>query len=214
VNVLTKIISSPFNAVASLVGSEEDISKITFLPGESLLDDKQKEKLDSLATALADRPALKLEIRGAAFSKQDWPHLQVEALDKKLLKMRAEELSKKTKKAVLPEHLKYSKEENQRLLADLYIKKFPTKADRSLFGTPRLIDSEDDFYEVAQHKMASLIKPNTQRLEKLAVARAQAIAKYLSTKELASDRVFLLNVVIDPKDAENLIASSLNLTVN
>jgi hypothetical protein len=214
VNVLTKIISSPFNAVSSLIGSDEDISKITFSPGESLLDDKQKEKLDSLSTALADRPALKLEIKGAAFSKEDWPHLQAEALDKKLLKMRAEELSKESEKTVLPEHLKYSKEENQRLLADLYIKKFPTKADRSLFGTPRLIDSEDDFYEVAQSKMASLIKPNTQRLEKLAVARAQAIAKHLSTKEIASDRVFLLNVAIDPKDAENLIASSLNLTVN
>ncbi len=214
VNVLTKIISSPFNAVASLIGSEEDISTITFLPGESTLDDKQKEKLGSLATALEKRPALKLEIKGAAFKKEDWPHLQAEALDKKLLKIRAEELSKESGKTVMPEHLKYSKEENQRILADLFIKEFPTQADRSLFGTPRLIDSEKDFYEVAQSKMAALIKPNTQRLEKLAVARAQAISKHLSTQKIAIDRVYLLNVVVDPKDAENVIAAKLNLTVN
>ncbi|MCK5831246.1 MAG: DUF748 domain-containing protein [Methylococcales bacterium] len=215
VNVLTKIISSPFNAVASIVGSDEDISKITFLPGESLLDDKQKEKLEGLATALVDRPALKLEIKGAAFSKEDWPQLQVEALGKQLLKMRAEELSKKTGETVLTEHLKYSKDENQRLLADLFIKTHPKLADRSIFGTPRLINSEEDnFYEVAQSKMAEKIKPNNQRLEKLAVARAQSIAKFLSEKKIAIERIYVLNVVVDPKDSEGIIASSLNLTAN
>lgn len=215
VNVLTKVISSPFNAVASIVGSDEDISKISFSPGESSLDDNQKQKLDSLAKALADRPALKLEIKGAAFSKEDWPHLQVEALNKQLLKMRADEESKDTGEKVLPEHLNYSKEENQRLLADLFIQKFPALGKKSLFGTPTLIEPEKgDFHEVAQTKMAELIKPDTQRLEKLAVARAQAIAKHLSSKEISIDRVYLLNVVIDPKDYEGNIAASLNLTVN
>lgn len=215
VNVLTKVISSPFNAVASLTGSDEDISKITFSPGKSELDDKQKEKLSGLATALADKPALNLEIKGAAFSKQDWPHLQVEALNKQLLIKRAEELSKKTEKTVLPEHLKYSEDENQRLLAGMFIQKFPKLADRSIFGTPRLIDSEkEDFYEVAQSKMAAQIKPNTQRLEKLAVARARSISKFLSENKIATERVYILNVVVDPKEAEDIIASTLNLTVN
>jgi len=216
VNVLTKIVASPFNAVASLIDSEEDISKITFLAGKSDLDEKQQKKLDQLADALSKRPALKLEIKGAAFSKDDWPQLQVEALNKKLLKIQAEELTKESGKKVLPENVEQSEDESQRVLADLFIKKFPKLADRSLFGTPRLINSEDDFYEVAQSKLASKIPPNPERLEKLAVARAQKIAKHLSSKKLSVERVFLLNAVVDPqeKDAGNEIAASLNLTTN
>ncbi|MCK5889353.1 MAG: DUF748 domain-containing protein [Methylococcales bacterium] len=215
VNVLTKIISSPFNAIASLVGSDDDISKITFSAGESLLEDAQKTKLDGLAKALKNRPALKLEIKGAAFSAKDWPPLQAEALNKQLLTIRAEELSKKSKKNVLPEHLKHSKDENQRVMADLFIQKFPALGERSLLGDPQLINMPDgDFYDVAQDKLTKMITPDPQRLKKLAVKRAQAIAKHLSDKEIAIDRVYLLDAIIDPKNTENLIAADLNLTVN
>jgi hypothetical protein len=212
VNVLTKIVASPFNAVASLIDSEEDISKITFLAGKSDLDTSQQTKLDQLAGALTKRPALKLEIRGSSFSKEDWPELQKEALNKKIIKVRATELSKDSGQKVLPENVEKSEKEDNRVLADLFISKYPKLADKSIFGTPRLIDSEEDFYEVAQAKLASDIPPNPERLQQLAVERAQKIAKHLNAKELSVERVFLLNAVVDPKDTENQIAATLNLT--
>ena len=216
-NVLTKIISSPFNAVASLVDSDDDISKVIFLSGQSELDEKQKTKLDGLAKALADRPALKLEIKGTAFSIEDWPALQNEALNNQLLAIRAKVLSEEEGKTILPSHLKPSQEDDDEALADLFIQQHPELADRSLLGTPRLIapdqPEQDDFYTVARGMLSAKIKPNQQRLEKLATARAQAIAQYLSDKSIAIERVYLLNVVVDPKDSDNLIASSLNLTV-
>ncbi|MCK5121336.1 MAG: DUF748 domain-containing protein, partial [Methylococcales bacterium] len=215
VNVLTKIVTSPFNAIASLIDSDEDISKIVFSPGKTTLDSKQQDKLNALVGALAKRPALQLEIKGAAFSETDWPHLQAEALDKQISQMRADEINKNSKKKVLPEHLPHSNKDYQRLLADLFIQKFPKLGDRSLFGTPHLISSETgEFYSVAKTKLAKLIPPNSQRLHELAVSRAQAIAKHLADKKIAIERVFLLDVDIDPKDSDNKFAATLNLTVN
>lgn len=216
VNVISKIVSSPFYAIASLIGSDEDISKITFLPGKALLDNKQKEKLNGLVNALSNRPALKLEIKGTAYSKSDWPHLQTEALDNQLLQIQADELNKNSdKKNILPEYIKLSDEEYQRLLADLFIKKFPDLAERSLFGTPRLLDpAMGDFYRVARSKLSKLIPPDTQRLNTLAIDRAQAIAKYLLNKNIAVERVFLLDIDVDPEDSEQTMATRLSLTTD
>lgn len=214
-NVLTKIITSPFYAISSLIEGDEDISKITFSAGEALLDDIQRKKLDDLANALTNRPALKLEIKGTAFTEKDWPQLQLEALEQQLLQMRANEISKDSEKQVLAENLTHSDEENQRYLADLFIQKFPDLAERSLLGTPQLLDpSMGDFYKVAQTRLAAEIPPNNQRLHELAVARAQVIAKHLMTSKITIDRVFLLDVDIDPQTENNIIATELNLIVN
>ncbi len=215
VNVISKIISSPFYAVASLIGSDEDVSKIIFPPGTTLLDDQQKAKLDGLANALSNRPALKLEIKGAAFSKKDWPRLQQEALENQLLQIRGEELNKNSGIKVLNEHISQSDKENQQLMADLFIKKFPNLAEKSLFGTPRLrAPKTGDFYEVAKIKLAASIPPNPQRLRKLATTRAQVISKHLVDKGIAIERIFLLDVIVDPKNSDNAIATILNLTSN
>lgn len=215
VNVISKIVTSPFYSIASLIGSDEDVSKITFSPGKALLDDKQRNKLDGLVNALSNRPVLKLEIKGAAFSENDWPQLQAEALDNLLLQIRADELNKNSDTKVLAGHIPQSDKENQRLLADLFIKEFPDLAEKSLFGTPRLLaPNTGDFYEVAKEKLAATIVPDSQRLRKLATARAQAITKHLVDNGIAIERIFLLDVTVDPKDSDNVIATILNLTTD
>ncbi len=154
VNVITKIISSPFNAIASLVGDDEDISQVIFVSGNSDLPEAEKNKLNNLAKALIERPILSLEIKGAAFSKHDWPELQNEALEKQLLQIKADQLNKDNNKKVLAEHVSLTKSEYQELLADLFIQKHPELAERSLFGTPKLLDPKlGDFNEVAKQKL-------------------------------------------------------------
>ncbi len=214
-NVITKIAASPFNAIASLLGSDADISKVTFTAGKAELGNQQRENLDALATALIARPSLKLEIKGSAFSNQDWPPLQSEALRLQLTQLKVDQLNKNNKTKVLLKHTKLTKEEYQEHLATLFIAKFPDLAERSIFGNPKLKDpSMGEFYAVAKDKLKKLIPPNPQRLRKLAKARAGEIAKYLITKEIEIKRIFLLDVNTGAKDApENLIATTLNLTV-
>ncbi|MCK5190445.1 MAG: DUF748 domain-containing protein, partial [Methylococcales bacterium] len=183
INVITKVIASPFNAIASLIGSDEDISKVMFASGHAVLSDKQEKKLDGLAEALSKRPGLKLEIKGTAFSQYDWPYLQAEALDQQLLQIRVDELNQDNKKKVLANDITLTKEEYDRLLAESFIQKFPQLAEKSIFGTPRLIDPEmGDFYQIAKTRLAAEIPPKPLQLQKLAKARSKVIAKYLVEK--------------------------------
>lgn len=215
VNVITKIISSPFNAIASLIGSDEEINIISFAAGETELAETQQTKLNGLSTALLERPLLNLEIKGFAFSKQDWPQLQTEALGKQLTQLRADELNKENDNHILPEHITLSDEEYKNQLANLFIQTHPELADRSLFGTPRLKDPKaGDFYTVAKTTLATAIPPDTLRLQKLAKERAQAIAKHLVDTGIPLEKIFLLDVDVEEQSKDDTNSSTLSLIVN
>jgi Domain of Unknown Function (DUF748) len=215
VNVLTKIVTSPFNAIASLVGSEENLSVVGFKPGKDDLEDNEMKKLDDVAKALKEKPVLSLEVKGAAFEGQDWPILSEEALLDQLKKVKAAELSEEEGKKIRPEYVELSEDDYNDLLADAFIKQFPTLGKKNLIGTPKLIGSEDDFYKVAKHKMAEIIKPDPKRLKDLASERSQAIAKYIVQKGgIPNERVFILDSVVDPKRDGKEIVSALSLKAN
>jgi Domain of Unknown Function (DUF748) len=215
VNVLTKIVTSPFNAIASLVGSEENLSAIGFAPGKDALDAKEMKKLDDVAKALKEKPVLNLEIKGAAFEGQDWPVLREEALLDQLKATKAAELSKEEGKKVRIEHIDLSEDDYNDLLADAFIAKFPTMGEKSLLGTPKLINSDSDFYKVAKQKMSEIIKPDPKRLKDLASERSQAIAKYIVQKGgVPNERVFILDSALDPKREGKDIVSALSLKAN
>jgi hypothetical protein len=210
-NVITKVVTSPFNAIASLINSDEDVSKVAFATGQALLSQQQQSKLDSLANALSNRKALKLEIKGTAFTEHDWPMLQAQALDDQLLKISSYNKTESIEK----NHL--NDEQYQDLLADLFIQKFPQLAERSLLGSPQLINAEEgDFYNIAKAKLAAMIPPDMTRLKQLAAERAKTISHYLVDKGISISRIYLLNVAIDPESMTNEqgeIATPLSLTV-
>jgi outer membrane protein OmpA-like peptidoglycan-associated protein len=200
-NSISKIVTSPFKAIASLVGNEENLDAVRFAPGKAELDQEQVKKLYGIAGALKERPILSIDIKGAAYQEQDWPALRESALYDRLKKMKADEINKQGGRKTLAEYVELSEEEYKRLLAQLFIEKFPLLADRSLFGTPRLKDPKaGDFYEVAKQKLAAIIKPEPNRLKNLASERSQAIAKYLVQQGgVQNERVYILDPAIDPK---------------
>jgi hypothetical protein len=63
-NVLTKIVTAPFRALAALFGGDEKIEDIAFEPGMALPTPPEREKLVKLATALGKRPGLVLKVGG------------------------------------------------------------------------------------------------------------------------------------------------------
>ena len=213
VKVITKVITSPFNAVASLVGSEKDMSTISFAAGNSALDKQQQAKLDTLSKALKERPVLNIDIKGAAFQEQDWPVIREDALYDQLKKRRAAEINKDTDKKIREEYVELSDDDYKNLLADMFIEKFPQLAEKSLFGKPKLVNSEaGDFYEIAKQNLFTIIKPEPERLKGLASARAQTIAKYfVQNGGVPHERVYILDTVIDPQRDNKEIASALSL---
>ena len=215
VNALSKVVTSPFHALASLIGSKKDLSTISFTAGNSSLNKAQQEKLGDLSKALKERPSLNLDIKGAAFQEQDWPVIREDALYDQLKIRRAAEINKGDGKKIREEYVKLSDKDYKRLLADMFIEKFPLLAERSFLGTPELRNPKaGDFYEIAKQKLLATIKPEENRLKQLASARAQAIANYIIQKDgVPRERVFILDSVVDPKRDNKEIVSYLSVNV-
>ena len=85
VNLLTKVITSPFTLLASLVDSEEDLQRLNFKSGSAELQASTREKLDNLGKALSQRPQLNLAITGRLQLQADRERLQKNLLQAELL---------------------------------------------------------------------------------------------------------------------------------
>ena len=213
-NLITKIVTSPFHAIASLVDGDQDLSLIRFSAGSAELDMTEKVKLSKLAEALKSRPSLRLDIKGAAYQEQDWEAMRYDALKDQLKKMKAKELKAEGTK-IRAEYVELSDDDYKRLLAKSFIEKFPLLAQYSFFGTPELKNPEEgDFYEIARQKLEAIMQPEKQRLDNLAMQRASTIAKYLIEQGGIGDgRVFILATELDPVREEAGITVSLSLNV-
>lgn len=65
-NLITKVVTSPFSILGSLVEGSDDISSVNFSAMSSSIDALESEKILKLAEALKKRPNLSLEVRGVA----------------------------------------------------------------------------------------------------------------------------------------------------
>jgi hypothetical protein len=86
VNLISKAVTSPFALLASAFGGggSEELAHAEFNAGSALLTPATKARLDTLAKALLDRPALKLDIIGRVDPVSDDPGLRRQALQRKL----------------------------------------------------------------------------------------------------------------------------------
>lgn len=94
-NLITKVVTSPFSMLGSLIEGSDDISEVQFDANSSELNNVQTERILALSNALGQRPNLTLEIRGIADANLD----QIEDAVKpepeliKLAKERANQIS-------------------------------------------------------------------------------------------------------------------------
>ena len=61
-NLLGKIVTSPFALLGKLFGGGADLSSVDFAPGSAVLDAAAEEKVAALKKALVERPSLNLDI--------------------------------------------------------------------------------------------------------------------------------------------------------
>ena len=83
VNLLTKIVTSPFALLGNLVGAEGDeLDYLAFEPGSADLSPPELEKAGKIAEALGLRPQLALQIGGVYAPGSDLAALKAEQADK------------------------------------------------------------------------------------------------------------------------------------
>ncbi|MDD5215712.1 MAG: DUF748 domain-containing protein [Methylococcales bacterium] len=215
-NIISKAITSPFQAIASFLGSDDGLVAVQFSKGSSELSEWQHPKLDNLAKVLHDREIFKVEIRGTAFESDDWTELSEIALTERLKTRKSEELEHKNKQKILPEYVELDEADAQRLLAQEFAEKYPKLVKKSFFGNLELANPEmGEFYNVAKKTLMQAMPVEQKRLSNLAAQRAQAVAKYLVQEGgVPNERVFILDVAVNPPRTDTDIDTLLFLKVD
>lgn len=207
-NMITKVAASPFTALGSLLDQGRDYSSVKFLPGSSDLSPEETSKLDQLGKALNTKVDLNLEIKGVSYQNRDWSAIRFDSILEILRKMKSGELRDKGQK-IRSEYIELSESEYKRLIVKFFKEVFPLEpVEISLFGTPRLKSQPDaDFYTLARQKLEAAMPPEPQRLNDLAVSRANSIAKYLIEKcQVNRDSIYILATELNTNENPEIMS--------
>ncbi len=192
-NLIVKAATAPFSLIAAAFGgsggAQQDLGYIEFAPGYSTLTPESQQKLDTVAKALADRTALKLNIQGRVDPKFDKEGYQEASLDHSIQALRhkaegdSEDSTAKSAALSTADYNKY--------LAKVY-SAGDFKKPRDLVGLAKTQPPD---------QMKKLIVANTpvtdQDLQHLADARANAVRAYLTSKQVDSGRMFIIAPKLD-----------------
>ena len=208
VNVITKVVTSPFAALGGLVGGgAEDLQFIEFQAGAEALESAGQQKIESIAKALQERPALRVEVIGAADLKRDRDALALQ-------KMSAEVQRRFTKGGTKNLQAVVSQEREFEFLSDLFAEKLgkqPTKREQTAGGkTVERVLSVD---ELRQQLLPAMAVEESE-LRSLAQRRAKAIREQLiAPGRLPEERVFLVEAELINSDGQQ-VRARLNLAGN
>jgi hypothetical protein len=191
VNLLTKIVTAPFAALASAFGGGEELGYVDFPAGLATLDAAQTKRLDTLAKALNDRPSLKLDIIGRVEPTADAEGVRQAKFNAKLRAAKMRQLTRSGGDSVDPATVKISDQERPALVAAVYSdEKIPDKP-RNFIGIAKTIPVAEMEQLILKNLAAT---PDDLRV--LANARAAAVRNRLETNgKVARDRLFL----VEPK---------------
>jgi uncharacterized protein involved in outer membrane biogenesis len=193
-NLIVKAATAPFSLIAAAFGgsgsgAQQDLGYIEFKPGYSTLTPESQQKLDTVAKALADRTALKLNISGRVDPNFDKEGFQEATLDHNIQVLRNKsegDTADASGKSVPLSAADYNK-----YLAKVY-SAGDFKKPRDAIGLAKTLPPEE---------MKKLIVTNTpvtdQDLAHLADARANAVRAYLSSKQVDSSRMFIIAPKLD-----------------
>jgi hypothetical protein len=137
-NMFMKAVTSPFSLLGSLVGSGggEDMQFQEFAPGAAELDAATKEKLATLAKAMAARPELGLEIEGNVDPARDGDALRRAKLELHLRTLRWNSLRASARETTTPEQVTLAPEERADLLAKAFRDALKTNAALAMTPPP------------------------------------------------------------------------------
>ncbi|MDG1580628.1 DUF748 domain-containing protein [Pseudomonas sp. GOM6] len=208
-NLVLRAAQAPFKFIAGLVGgSDTDLSQVQFAAGSSELDGAAQKTLDTLASALKERPVLRLEVEGMSASASDGPLVAEQRLEReyqntqyKILQRSGDEVP------AAPELLVVDEDDKAILLEGIYrarLKQQPPAEWKELPDEERTAKMRD---AVLQSWAKSELL-----LRQLGQARAASIKDYLVERgSLEDQRIYLLDVSLTEGTAGAPIDTALHL---
>jgi hypothetical protein len=216
VGLLTKVATAPFAWLGRLGAGDPEMNLIEFAPGEAALDPAGTERLTAVAKALADRPALALDVPMTYQSAVDGP-----ALAKKLLDARIQLAAEKHAAKLRDPAANEADDPLRRfdlLTAQFHAELPPGTAlppPAAALSAARRKDTDTETYVAANASLEAALlanRPVSEReLEDLGAARGRAIQDVLlGGGALDPARVFLVRAA-DAKSADGKVRAELAL---
>ncbi|WP_339081758.1 DUF748 domain-containing protein [Pseudomonas sp. TMP9] len=209
-NLVLRAAQAPFKFIGGLVsgGSDVDLSTVRFTAGDSQLDGAAQSALDTLASALKERPTLRLEIEGMSALSSDGQPLATMRLEReyqttwlKILQRRGDDVPADASELMVDE------DDKAVLLEGIYrarLKQQPPAEWAELADEARSAKLRDAVLQSwAQSQLLQ---------RQLAQARAAEIKSYLVERGgLSDERIYLLDVNSVQADADGRVATTLHL---
>ena len=209
-NLVVRAATAPFKFIGGLVtgGGSEDLGNVSFAAGSSALSKDAESALNSLAKALKERPALRLEIEGTAAASSDGPFLAAERLEReyqynyyKILQRRGDKVPAQASLLVVPE------KEKAPLLEGIYrtrLKQQPPAEWKDLGSDERSAKLRD--------AVIKFWSGSDVLLRKLGQDRASAIKDYLVDKgQLEDDRVYFIDASLGQAEKDGRVITPMHL---
>ncbi|MGH7832086.1 MAG: DUF748 domain-containing protein, partial [Candidatus Binatia bacterium] len=187
-NIITRAVTAPFTLLAGLFGSGgEELSYVEFDYGRARITPAAEGGLKTLARALNERPALRLEITGRFDPVNDLEGLKRAALERKVKSQKSKELARGGAAPKSLDDVRIESAEYERYLAAAYGEEtFPKP--RNLIGLAKGLPVPEMEKLMLQHTTVT-----EADLRQLAGQRAQAVKDaILATGQAGADRLFIV----------------------
>lgn len=183
-DALARVITAPFRAIGGLFGGDDkggETPVIVFDAGASELRPPEREKLDLLATAIGQRPALNLTITGGYDATVD----DVALRRRQVRRAITQEMSQSARAAeaaasAAPAASAPERPERRRALESVFRKAFGEEA----LGTVATAESA-----VLVERLVERERVTPAQLDALANARAEAVRNQLASKGVGAERL-------------------------
>lgn len=196
VNLLTRIVTAPFAAIGHLFGGGAELSYVDFGAGSATLSADAAAKLGTLATALAERPQLRLDVPLVTAAAEDRAALAQTALAQALPPTLTADAAAKDRIKAL-----------ERIYRDQF-KKAPAYPDAS-GNKDEVAQAHSSFLEAA---LLQRLGPDEASLQQLAKDRAQAVqAALLANPGIVAERIFITGGTDDATTEGGMVRMALTL---
>lgn len=192
-NLIGKALTSPFALLGAALGGAEDLAALELAPGHARPGEAQQDKLATLAQALIDRPALRLDVTGRADPAVDGDGLRQAGLDRAVRAQKLKALIARGEEAPSIEEIEIGAGEYPELLKKAY-READFKKPRNLIGLAK---------DLPEAEMEALMRANVavgdSELHALARQRAQAVRDWLVEEgKVPGERIFILEPRVEP----------------
>ncbi|HEX3380777.1 MAG TPA: DUF748 domain-containing protein [Paraburkholderia sp.] len=195
-NLLEKAVTAPFTLIAHAFGGNgEELGYVEFAAGSATLSDADKQKLDMIVKALADKPSIRIDLIGRVDPKVDEPALRSQYVDQLVKRQKIKDVVGNGESVDLST-ITVDQQDYDKYLTKAY-KSTDFKKPHNFIGMTKTLPDDD---------MKGAIEANAPiddaSLRQLAQQRAQAVQQYLEGK-IDSSRVFIVAPKMNADDIKD-----------